>query len=92
MTHEQYQKQLLELRERHSKEIMEVQLLYAESKNPHAVGDKITDHYKTIIIGSWGLCINSGMPELIYYGVQITKKGTPTKWQDGVMYQCNIKV
>lgn len=66
---------------------------YAQSNNPHKIGDIITDQNGTIKIESIGqaFAFMSKLPESLYYGTCCTKKGVPLK-RGGTndIYQSNI--
>jgi len=73
----------------------EGKLIYAEAeaRNPYPVGTIIEDHYHLIQVKSWALYnYFMGDLDIVYSGIQVTKKGAPTKRQiDTTMYLSNVE-
>jgi hypothetical protein len=68
--------------------------IYAHSQNPVKIGDLIEDHVGRIKVEKIGISsgMSSNLPLCVYYGIEITKAGTPSKkgtkrW----IYQSNLK-
>ena len=85
-------KALVDLEKEFNDNKHEIYKQYAESNNPYKVGDIISDYYHSIKIVNWRTHISLGTPELVYYGVELKKDGTPNKKQNNTtIYQSNIK-
>ena len=88
-----YFQKVKDLESEHYKRKEDLMKEFVRANDPYKIGDKVTDHFGTIIIESkkydWGF---SSYPGAVYFGVELKKDGTPTKklskrnvWQSNVL-------
>lgn len=87
-----YNKKLQELNDEYQKAKNELAIQCATENNPYKIDDVITDHIGSIKISK--MKAHSGfysIPEMMYFGVELKKDGTPKKNGDlRWVHQSNI--
>ena len=95
MTEEQYKISLDNLHKKHKEEIYFLRKSFALANNPHKIGDVIVDHHNTIKIEKIQLAPDSfsNLPSCLYTGIELNKKGEPTKRQSNTtIWQSNLRL
>lgn len=95
-THEEYYKELEELKAKHAKEIKNFVENWALATNPYKAGDIVEDHVQRVrITGYVRVEMNyprNDKPILVYRGDNLTKKNEVKKREPvATIYQSNIK-
>ncbi len=95
MTQYEYQLKLNKINKDHQIRLRFLASDFAESNNPHKIGDIVTDHIGSIKIEQIkivSLSFSSTLPCCVYYGIELTKKGEPNKkGTKRTVHQSNIK-
>jgi hypothetical protein len=65
------------LEQKHEKEIADLIRKFALEQSPKKIGDKATDHMKTIIVEKIKTTTQFGVPTCVYEGTSLKKDGTP---------------
>lgn len=92
MTKEQYEQAIKELKDVFESDKKDIDRKYALAKCPYKIGDIVKDHFHILKIEKLNLCYNYGGPSIVFTGIELDKKLTPTKRQsDNKAYQDNIK-
>ena len=91
MKKEQYEKKLKELENKFKEDKKLIQTEYALSNNTYTKGDIFTDHIGKIMVERIDVTVNfMGIPQCVYFGLELKKDGTPKKSNDKRWaYQCN---
>ena len=98
MTKEVYDKKWMEIKRSFEAAKDELYKEFAYANNPYKIGDIVTDHIGTTVkiekiqiylgLGIYPQCV----PQCVYTGVELTKKGEPNKkGNKRSVYQSNIK-
>ena len=94
MTQYEYQLKLNQINKDHQIRLRFLAYDFAESNNPHKIGDIVTDRIGSIKIDIIHFTLGGGkyLPECAYTGIELTKKGEPNKrGKKRTVYQSNIK-
>lgn len=94
MTEQEYHKEKLELKKQFELKEFELKIKYAIQFKTNNVGDVVTNGKVSIVVDSIKVTMKyySNLPELIYYGVELTKKGFPNKrGERNTIYQSEIQ-
>jgi cell shape-determining protein MreC len=88
-----YNTKLKEIEKTYDDSKLELLIQYAKENNPYKIGDVITDHIGSIQIESFKVAkvFNGDASEMVYFGVELKKDGTPKKNGDKRnVFQSNI--
>jgi hypothetical protein len=94
MTQYEYQLKLNQINKDHQIRLRFLASDFAESNNPHKIGDIVKDTIGFIKIEQIQFTLGGGkyLPECVYTGIELTKKGEPNKrGNKRTIYQSNIK-
>ena len=92
MTQYEYQLKLNQINKDHQIRLRFLASDFAESNNPHKIGDIVKDTIGSIKIEKIQFTSGgSGYPQCVYFGVELTKKGDPNKrGKKRTVYQSNL--
>ena len=91
MTLDEYHKAAEALRQEYSANVTKLAKEYALSNNTVKIGDIVTGNTGSIVVNKINISICRSIPQCIYRGVRLTKKGTPFKsGEESVIYQSNV--
>lgn len=81
MTEECFKTKKKNLEEKLKKDLFELYKEFCFSNNPYGIGDKVMDKWGgVLVLDKMGISMRySGIPECVYYGPRLTKKGEPYK-------------
>lgn len=82
MTEQEYKKQLMILDGEYLRKKKSLDWEYAFSNNTVKRGDIVSDHMGSIRVTGILYTVTSGMPQCVYVGEVLTKKGEVTKLKD----------
>lgn len=98
MTKREYINRIDEIKRKCQDEINALGVEYAQSNNPHKVGDIIHDHMGSmkiervqIVLGA-NVSISFNESYCRYYGIQLKKDGSPMKRQDPTRSICQMNI
>lgn len=84
MTTEEMRQKLAVITEKYDADKKAIIRQYLNDNNQFKVGDIIKDNTNTIKITHWKYRLWESSPELLYFGTELKKDGTPIKRQSGV--------
>jgi hypothetical protein len=86
MNKEQYKIEILRLKTKHEKEIIELIKKYCLENNSYKVGDVFKDHMGSILIEKIGFHLDQNSPCCRYFGAILNKDGSITKRKDNARF------
>jgi hypothetical protein len=91
MTHGEMRLQIKHLTIKFESDKKDIIRTYLNSINPYKVGDIISDHIGKLQIEEWKYRTLESEPDLVYYGTELKKDGSPMKKQtQRAVYLSNV--
>jgi hypothetical protein len=77
---EEFHTEIARLKAEHEKAIKSLRHKYAMENSTIKVGDTVKDHIGSVVVESIKIATSfNGLPQCIYFGLELTKKGVPRK-------------